>query len=96
MKNIFLNIGSAKEEEDVSIDIGTTDIKKLIIYNSQHFWNDVIHQLQKATGYDLIHCEQIAVIAHTKGKAVVKSGELDELSKINAVLLEINLITEIE
>jgi ATP-dependent Clp protease adapter protein ClpS len=53
-------------------------------------------QLQKATGYDLVHCEQIAIIAHTKGKAVVKSGEYEELQKINAVLKEIGLVTEIE
>ncbi|MBK8551187.1 MAG: ATP-dependent Clp protease adaptor ClpS [Ignavibacteria bacterium] len=61
-----------------------------------HTWDDVILQLQKATGYDIIHCEQIAIIAHTKGKAVVKSGDIEELEIINNILREIMLITSIE
>lgn len=71
-------------------------LRKLILYNSSHIWEDVILQLQKATGFDIIQCEQIAIIAHTKGKAVVKSGEYEELSAIDSVLREINLVTEIQ
>ncbi len=71
-------------------------LRKLILYNSNHIWEDVILQLQKATRFDIIQCEQIAIIAHTKGKAIVKSGEYDELSMINKILKEINLITEIQ
>ncbi len=78
-------------------DTGSTDeLRRLIIFNSNHYYDDVITQLQKATGYDIIQCEQIAIIAHTKGKAVVKSGEIDELNQINSILKEINLVTEIE
>ena len=72
------------------------ELRKLILFNSVHTWEDVILQLQKATGFDIIQCEQIAVIAHTKGKAVVKSGDIDELEIINIILREINLITTIE
>lgn len=71
-------------------------LRKLILYNSNHLWDDVINQLRKATGYDIHQCEQIAIFAHTKGKAVVKSGTADELGAINNVLREIDLITEIE
>ena len=71
-------------------------LRKLILYNSNHLWDDVINQLRKATGYDILRCEQIAIIAHTKGKAVVKSGTAEELGTINNVLREISLITEIE
>ena len=81
--------------EDTSKDT-SDELRKLIIYNSDHVWDDVTAQLQKATGYDNVHCEQIAVIAHTKGKAVVKSGDLIELQKIDSVLKEIDLITSIE
>jgi hypothetical protein len=87
---------STKEKESVTTDIESTDIRKLILFNSEHFWDQVISQLQKATGFDIIQCEQIAVIAHTKGKAVVKSGQYAELSGINSILQEINLITEIK
>lgn len=87
----------ATKELIKEIDSGSTDeLHRLIIYNSNHYYDDVITQLQKATGFDIIQCEQIAIIAHTKGKAVVKSGEMDELSQINSVLKEINLVTEIE
>ena len=73
-----------------------TELRKLILYNSGHLWDDVINQLKAATGYDVLHCEQIAVIAHTKGKAVGKSGELTELEPINNILKQIKLITGIE
>lgn len=76
-------------EEDVDV------VHKLMLYNSNHLWEDVIRQLQKATGYDIVHCEQIAVIAHIKGQAVVKSGKTEELTPIDSVLKEIYLITEI-
>ncbi len=86
---------STKELEHNVTDINVNVLRRLFIYNSNHFWDDVILQLQKATGFDTQQCEQIAVIAHTAGKAVVKSGEFEELKKINDVLKEINLITKI-
>ena len=86
---------STKELEQNVTDINVNVLRRLFIYNSNHFWDDVVLQLQKATGYDVQHCEQIAVIAHTTGKAVVKSGEFEELKIINDVLKEINLITKI-
>ncbi len=86
---------STKELEQNVTDINVNVLRRLFIYNSNHFWDDVILQLQKATGFDIQQCEQIAVIAHTTGKAVVKSGEFEELKKINDVLKEINLITKI-
>ncbi|HMQ68166.1 MAG TPA: ATP-dependent Clp protease adaptor ClpS [Ignavibacteria bacterium] len=82
--------------EKISSENISDELRKLIIYNSDHLWDDVTAQLHKATGYDNVHCEQIAVIAHTKGKAVVKSGDLIELQKIDSVLKEIDLITSIE
>ncbi|MBM4157223.1 MAG: ATP-dependent Clp protease adaptor ClpS [Ignavibacteria bacterium] len=85
-----------KEQEKHTSGSDLDEIKKLILYNSQHIWDDVIYQLRKATGYDILHCEQIAMIAHTKGKAIVKTGEYEELYKIEKVLKEINLITEIQ
>lgn len=87
----------AYKEKQLEDDTGgVAEMRKLILFNSSHMWDDVVEQLIKATGYDPVHCEQIAVIAHTKGKAVVKSGDLEELSEVNSVLKEINLITVIE
>ena len=83
----------ASEEYELDQDVPVK--RKLVLYNSRHFWDDVVKQLHKATGFDLVHCEQIAMIAHTSGKAVVKSGDYDELIKIDVVLKEISLVTEI-
>jgi hypothetical protein len=88
-------MGTLEKEQSVT-DIDSPVARKLILFNSGHLWDQVILQLQKATGFDIIQCEQIAVIAHTKGKATVKSGLFVELSKINNILKEINLVTEIQ
>lgn len=87
---------SIKTKEYEDFDGSVAEMRKLLLFNSTHTWDEVIEQLMKATGYDGIHCEQIAMIAHTKGKAVVKSGDYEELSDINVVLKEISLITAIE
>jgi ATP-dependent Clp protease adapter protein ClpS len=86
---------SVKEKHEVLTEDITDVLHKLVLYNSNHMWEDVIRQLQKATGYDIVHCEQIAVIAHTKGQAIVKSGKPEELIPVESVLKEIYLITEI-
>jgi len=88
-------MGTKELEKEVT-DNEVPVLRKLLLYNSMHFWDEVVIQLQKATGFDILHCEQIAMIAHTKGKAVVKSGNYEELKIIDNVLREINLITKIE
>lgn len=85
-----------KDKSSETTDIDSSLTRKLILFNSNHLWDDVVNQLMKATGFDILHCEQIAIIAHTKGKAVVKSGDYDELARINDILKEINLVTKIE
>jgi len=84
-----------KEKQQITTEDITDVIRQLILYNSNHLWEDVINQIQKATKYDIVHCEQIATIAHTKGKATVKTGTFNELNLIDSVLKEIHLITEI-
>ncbi len=87
---------SIKELEKIDTEGVTGEIRKLILFNSSHFWDDVVSQLQKATGFDILQCEQIAMIAHTKGKAVVLSGEIEKLSSVECILKEIQLKTEIQ
>jgi ATP-dependent Clp protease adaptor protein ClpS len=53
---------------------------KLILYNdSKHTMIDVIDMIWIATGHDELQCEQLAVLAHTKGNVVIKEGDIDEL-----------------
>jgi hypothetical protein len=89
------------EDEDVLIDddIGTRigDPWKVVLYNDNiHTFDEVILQLQKATGCSPQRAEQIAFEAHTKGKAVAFSGDFNECFRVMGVLREIQLIVEIE
>jgi len=86
--------GTITETENITTDENAV-LHKLILFNSNHIWDDVIIQLSKATGYSNMQCEQIAIIAHTKGKAVVSTGDIPKLNYINSVLKEIKLVTEI-
>lgn len=92
---------SPLEDEDVLIDddIGTRigDPWKVILFNDDiHTFDEVIVQLQKATGCGVQRAEQIAFEAHTKGKAIAFSGEFNECFRVSGVLREIQLIVEIE
>ncbi len=84
-----------KELEKIDKDVSDGDRKSLILFNSGHYWDEVVNQLKKATGFDILQCEQIAMIAHTKGKAVVISGDINRLLPVENVLNEIGLHTEI-
>jgi ATP-dependent Clp protease adapter protein ClpS len=70
---------------------------RVILYNDAvHTFDDVITQLIKATGCTTPHAEQIAWTVHTKGKAVAYEGEFEDCFRVQAILREIQLITEIE
>ncbi len=60
-----------------------------------HTFDEVIHQLIKALGCDPQTAEEITVTVHNSGSAVVFEGPFEECLQINAVLVEIQLITEI-
>lgn len=70
---------------------------RLILYNDDvHTFDEVINQLIKALGCSLMKAEEITNRVHNKGKAVVYEGTFEECFKINSVLQEIQLITEIK
>jgi ATP-dependent Clp protease adaptor protein ClpS len=60
-----------------------------------HTFDEVIHQLIKALRCDQLTAEEITITVHSTGSAVVFEGAFEECFKINAVLVEIQLITEI-
>jgi ATP-dependent Clp protease adaptor protein ClpS len=82
--------------EPVDIDT-TTEGFTLILYNdSYHSFEEVIEQVMKATGYGYDRSETITLEAHTKGRAVVVTGDLNICVKAQHVLEEIALRTSIE
>lgn len=82
-----------KESRDEEID----NPWKLILYDDDiHTFEEVIQQLQKALGCSLSKAQNLTMKVHNEGKAVVYEGAFEECLRINAILQEIQLITEIK
>ncbi len=80
-------------EEDESIDTPW----RLILYDDDvHTFDEVINQLVKALGCSKPKAEELTHKVHFEGKATVFEGSFEECLKINSVLQEIQLITEIK
>ena len=68
----------------------------VVIYNDAvHTINEVILQVQKATGVSLEAAFEITMTVHTKGRATCYTGTRTECEKVAAVLKEIGLTVEI-
>ena len=60
-----------------------------------HTFDEVIEQLMKATGCSYTHAQDLTFKVHNDGKALVHEGEFLDCLKIEGVLKEIQLVTEI-
>jgi ATP-dependent Clp protease adapter protein ClpS len=70
---------------------------RVILYNDEvHSFDEVILQLIKATGCTTADAEKLAWRVHTDGKAAVFEGTFEECFRVQGVLKEIQLVTEIE
>ena len=75
----------------------TGDGFRVILYNDEyHSMDEVILQLQKATGCDMEKAIDIMLEAHTKGRAVCYQGGRDDCQKVCRVLREIRLQCEVD
>ncbi len=84
-----------KEKEEVEEVVNTP--WRLILYDDDiHTFDEVISQLMKATGCSLSEAEDITWKVHNEGKATVHEGEFEECLRIDNVLKEIQLVTEIK
>jgi len=69
---------------------------QLILYNDDyHLFDQVVSQVQKATGYPYARALAITMEAHTTGRAVVWTGAIEECLRVESVLREIGLHTDI-
>lgn len=70
---------------------------RLILYNDDiHTFDEVIAQLIKAIKCSPHRAEEIAFRVHYEGKALVFEGAFEECLRINSILMEIQLVTEIK
>lgn len=86
----------AQEERDSTGGSGTGDYR-VILYNDEwHGQDEVILQLQKATGCDLHTAISIMLEAHTRGRARCYHGSRAECHRVARVLREIHLQCEVD
>ena len=70
---------------------------RVIVYNDEvHTFEEVIVQLIKATGCSAEQAEQHAWTIHKEGKDCVYEGDFEDCFRVQGILREIQLVTEIE
>lgn len=68
----------------------------VLLFNDEvHAFDEVVLQVMKATGCDLQHAAEITLEAHTSGKAGAYSGAFEDCLRVEGILAEIRLRTQI-
>lgn len=81
---------------DVTEETATSTSWRVILFNDDiHTFDEVIMQLVRATGCTHNRAENLAWQVHTQGKAVVYEGDFEECFRVQTILREIELITEL-
>ena len=98
----LLQQSAVSEEIDVAVEESPTDRTgtdfpwHVILFNDEvHTFDEVIHQLVKATGCSTATAESHAWRVHTEGKAMVYEDELEPCLRVQSILREIELVTEV-
>lgn len=88
---------------DEKTELSTTTIddllneKKLVLYNDNHnSFQYVMLALSSVLNYTLEQSEQIALIVHNKGKAIIKTREYISLKNYYEQLKQLDLTLKIE
>ena len=88
------------ETEELVEEITETRVTspwRVILFDDDiHTFHEVIMQLVKATGCTTSRAEKHAWTVHTEGKDCVYLGEFEDCLRVQGVLREIQLVTQIE
>ena len=80
-------------DEDERIDDSGPYV--VILYNDDHHpMDEVVMQLQKATGYDIEKCVHIMYEAHLRGRAIAYTGSEEDCERCARILRQIRLQVE--
>ena len=80
---------------DESVDIEQSGPWVVILYNDDyHGFDEVILQVQKATGCSQETAEAITYEAHLTGRAIAYTGTAEECERVAGVLRQIRLQVE--
>lgn len=84
-------------EFDSKAEVATTTPYVVVLYNDDfHTIDEVVLQLQKATGQTQDVAQRITLEAHTKGKSVAWRAGLEDCQRVAAVLRQIRLQVEVD
>ena len=82
---------SLDDVQDADVD----DPYVVILYNDDHHsTEEVVVQLQKATGYSLERCVRVMLEAHERGRAIAYTGSADDCERAARVLRQVRLQVE--
>jgi ATP-dependent Clp protease adaptor protein ClpS len=85
------------EQHDLDEEVVIEQPAKVILFNDDvHTFEEVIGQLIKATRCSVEQAGAFAWEVHTKGRAIVYSGEMAKCVEVSSTLEEIMLMTQIE
>lgn len=83
-------------EEEIAVLNETDKAYKLILHNDDvNTFDFVIDSLIEICHHTLEQAEQCTILVHYKGKATVKTGEMDLLKPMHEKLLSLSLTSEI-
>lgn len=92
-----LNNTLGQEETDVVELEVTTELSELIVYNDDYnTFEWVIKCFMEVCKHTFEQSEQLSLIVHFKGKAVVKTGVFEELKPMKDALIDRGLSAVIE
>jgi ATP-dependent Clp protease adaptor protein ClpS len=84
-----------RQEEDIGT--GLSEPWMVVLFNDDsHAFDEVVAQVQKATGCSPGEAFQVTYTAHTNGQAVAYVGEKPQCEQVAKVLREIALHVELE
>ena len=70
---------------------------QVVLFNDEvHSFDEVIYQIQKATGYSLERATELTLRVHHNGKAVIAIGSKTDCEKVAGVLGQIRLLVQVE
>lgn len=98
MADVFFGDDHQTDEDVLVLDETVTGLAaRVVLYNDEeHTLDEVATQIIKATGCSYKRADVLTWEVHTRGKAVIYTGEMGECLRVSSVLEEIALHTQVE
>jgi ATP-dependent Clp protease adaptor protein ClpS len=89
-----LDIRDLPQYDEAERDTGDGPYVVILYNDDYHIPEEVVLQIQKATGYPVERCVRIMLEAHTRGRAIAYTGSEEACDRAARVLRQIRLQVE--